>query len=150
LQNQDDERQLVARCEAAPEKVVIIRGSGVDINLFQPTAEPVGVPAVVLAARMLWMKGIREFVEAAKLLRANGLDARFILAGDTDSCSPSAISRQQLLDWQNSGAVEWWGHRRDMPQVFTEVNLVCLPSHGGEGVPKVLIEAAASGRAIRT
>src|SRR5260370_8514103 len=70
------------------------------------------------------------------------------MVGDTGLCSPSAIPRQQLLDWQGSGAVEWWGHQEEMPRIFKQANLVCLPCHGGEGVPKVLREAAASGRAI--
>src|SRR5260370_15270243 len=99
---------------------------------------------------MLWIKGVKEFVEAAKLLRAKGVIARFVLAGDTDTNNPSCVPRKQLLEWQDSGIVEWWGHQRDMPQVFKQANLVCLPSHGGEGVPKVLMEAAACGRAIVT
>ena len=99
---------------------------------------------------MLWIKGIAEFVEAAQLLRSKGITARFVLAGDSDPNSPSAIPRQQLLNWQISGAVEWWGHQQEMSEIFKQVNVVCLPSQGGEGVPKVLIEAAASGRAIVT
>jgi glycosyltransferase involved in cell wall biosynthesis len=148
LQNHEDKRLLITRLKVSPEKIAVIRGSGVDLDIFRPAQEPNGTPTVLLAARMLWNKGIEEFVEAAQLLRAKGVTARFAMVGDTDLGSPSAISRQQLLGWQCSGAVEWWGHQLDMPQVFRQANLVCLPSHGGEGVPKVLLEAAASGRAI--
>jgi glycosyltransferase involved in cell wall biosynthesis len=150
LQNQEDKQLLVSRLNISPEKITIIKGSGVDMSLFQPTPEPAGIPTILLASRMLWIKGIVEFVQAAKLIRIKGIQVRFVLAGDTDLRSPSAIPREQLLEWQASGAVEWWGHQPEMSQTFWQAHIVCLPSHGGEGVPKVLIEAAASGRAIVT
>jgi len=148
LQNHDDEQLLASRLGISPEKIIVIRGSGVDASLFRPTSEPQGTPTVVLASRMLWIKGVGEFVEAATVLRSKGVQGRFVLVGDTDLSNPSSIPRQQLLDWHNSGNVEWWGHQEDMPGIFQQANLVCLPSRGGEGVPKTLIEAAASGRAI--
>jgi glycosyltransferase involved in cell wall biosynthesis len=147
LQNQEDKQLLVARLKVPSEKISIIRGSGVDLKLFQPSPEPGGTPLVLLASRMLWNKGIQEFVDAAKSLRNRGVTARFVLAGDTDLGSPAGIPRQQLLEWQDSGAVEWVGLQGDMPLLFKQANLVCLPSHR-EGMPKVLLEAAASGRAI--
>src|SRR5579864_7943622 len=79
-----------------------------------------------------------------------GIRARFVLVGDSDANNPSCVPREQLLEWDKNGQVEWWGHQQDMPALFKKVSLVCLPSHGGEGVPKVLMEAAASGRAIVT
>jgi glycosyltransferase involved in cell wall biosynthesis len=97
---------------------------------------------------MLWIKGISDFVEAAKLLRSRGINARFVLAGDTDPGSPGAIPREKLQEWQNAGPVEWWGHQQSMARMLQQAAVVCLPSHGGEGVPKALIEAAASERAI--
>ncbi len=148
LQNQEDKQLLITKLKVSPEKIVIIRGSGVDLDLFRPAPEPNGIPIVLLAARMLWNKGIEEFVKAAHLLHTRGATARFVIVGDTDPGSPSAIPRQQLADWQGSGPVEWWGHQEEMPRIFKQANLVCLPSHGGEGVPKALLEAAASGRAI--
>jgi len=150
LQNQQDKELAVSRLNVSPEKITVIRGSGVNVNVFRPSPEPDGSPIVLLAARMLWIKGIREFAEAARLLRVRGVAARFVLAGDTDPSNPSCVPRQQILAWQDSGAVEWWGHQQDMPALFGRVHLVCLPSHGGEGVPKVLLEAAGSGRAIIT
>ena len=150
VENQEDKQLLTGRIGVPAEKVIVTRGSGVDVNWFHATPEPKGVPVVLLASRMLWIKGVQQFVAAAQLLRQKGLSARFILAGDGDPNSPSCVPRQQLLDWQNSGAIEWWGHNQDMTAVFRQANVVCLPSHGGEGVPKVLMEAAASGRAIVT
>jgi glycosyltransferase involved in cell wall biosynthesis len=150
VQNQDDKQLLATKCKTPLSKIVVIRGSGVDVDCFGLSPEPAGEPLVLLASRMLWIKGIRQFVEAAKLLHSKGVTARFVLVGDTDPNSPSCIPRQQLIDWHSSGEVEWWGHQQDMSRIFKQANLVCLPSHGGEGVPKVLIEAAASGRAIVT
>jgi len=150
LQNPEDRDLLVAEVGVRPEKTAIIRGSGVDVNDFQATAEAAGVPIVLLSSRMLWIKGISDFVEAAKLLSAKGVHARFVLAGDTDPGSPGAIPREKLQEWQNAGPVEWWGHQQSMPRTLQQATLVCLPSHGGEGVPKALIEAAASERAIVT
>ena len=103
LQNQEDKQLLITKLKVSPEKIVIIRGSGVDLDLFRPAPEPNGIPIVLLAARMLWNKGIEEFVEAAQLLHTRGATARFVIVGDTDPGSPSAISRQQLADWQGSG-----------------------------------------------
>ena len=148
LQNREDRDLLVAEVGVRPEKTAIIRGSGVGVNEFQATAETPGVPLVLLSSRMLWIKGISDFVEAAKLLRARGVPARFVLAGDTDPGSPGAIPREKLQEWQESGPVEWWGHQHSMSRMLQQAAIVCLPSHGGEGVPKALIEAAASERAI--
>lgn len=150
LQNQEDKQLLVSNLHVSPHKITIIRGSGVDVSRFRPTPEPLGTPVILLASRMLWIKGVVDFVQAAKLIRNKGIQARFVLAGDTDLGSPSGIPREQLVEWQASGAVEWWGHQPDLSLAFRQAQIVCLPSHGGEGVPKVLIEAAASGRAIVT
>jgi glycosyltransferase involved in cell wall biosynthesis len=148
LQNREDRDLLVAEVGVPQEKTTIIRGSGVDVNEFQATAEVPGTPIVLLSSRMLWIKGISDFVEAAKLLRARGMNARFVLAGDTDPGSPGAIPREKLREWQNAGPVEWWGHQQSMSRMLQLSAVVCLPSHGGEGVPKALIEAAACERAI--
>src|SRR5215471_1230427 len=113
LQNREDKDVLVSRLHLAPEKIAVIRGSGVNVDLFQPVPEPDGVPVVLLASRMLWIKGVQQFAAAAQLLRERGVSARFILAGQGDPNSPSCVPQQQLLDWQNSGVVEWWGHNQD-------------------------------------
>jgi glycosyltransferase involved in cell wall biosynthesis len=94
---------------------------------------------------MLWDKGVQEFVDAARKLA--GMHARFVLVGSPDEESPNAVPVAQLEAWVAEGIVEWWGHRTDMPQVLASASVVVLPSYR-EGVPKVLIEAAASGRAI--
>lgn len=150
VENEHDKELLVSKLGVSSQKIVVTRGSGVNVKVFLPVPEPSGAPVVVLASRMLWIKGVQEFVEASRMLRMRGVSARFVLAGDSDPNNPSCVPREQLLDWQASRTVEWWGHQQDMPGLFKQLHLVCLPSHGGEGVPKVLMEAAASGRPIVT
>lgn len=149
FQNPDD-RQVFVESGAVDGSVCsLIRGSGVDISEFSATPEPEGVPVVVLASRMLFDKGVIEFVQAARLLKTAGIAGRFVLVGDTDAGNPTAIPSSQLAAWNQEGVIEWWGHRADMRSVLAAANIVCLPSYR-EGVPKVLIEAAASSRAIVT
>ncbi len=148
LQNPDDRSMLIASNIIAPEETTLIPGSGVDMEVFTPSAEPAGPVLVVLPSRMLWSKGIAEFVDAARMLRDAGSSARFALVGDTDPDNPAAVPTARLADWHGSGVVEWWGYQRDMPAVFRQAHVVCLPSFYGEGVPKSLIEAAASGKPI--
>jgi glycosyltransferase involved in cell wall biosynthesis len=128
---------------------VLIRGAGVDLEQFRPTPEPHGPVTIVLAARMLKEKGVFEFVEAARMVRACGLDARFLLVGDVDAGNPGSLPPELLKQWHAEGTVEWIGHRDDIPAVFAQAHIVCLPTYG-EGLPKVLLEAAASGRPIVT
>jgi len=125
----------------------LIRGAGVNTLQFGSSNEPNEVPVVLLAARMLWDKGVGEFVEAAKILHQQSISARFVLVGAPDKENPESINQSQLLEWQDAGIIEWWGQHEDMPQVFAQAHIVCLPSYR-EGLPKVLIEAAACGRPI--
>jgi glycosyltransferase involved in cell wall biosynthesis len=149
FQNPDDRFVFVENQILPAHKTVLIKGSGVDVKTFLPTPEPEGVPVVLLAARMLRDKGVVEFVEAARGLRAAGVRARFVLVGETDPGNPTAITVDQLRQWADSGDIEWWGLRGKMQEVLAQSHIVCLPSLR-EGVPKVLIEAAACGRAIVT
>jgi glycosyltransferase involved in cell wall biosynthesis len=103
----------------------------------------------MLASRLLWDKGVGEFVEAAEILRAEGREARFMLVGDADDANPASIDDGTLGTWKRSGTVELWGRREDMPDVLPQAHIVCLPSYR-EGLPKVLIEAASCGRPIVT
>lgn len=150
LQNQDDRSMLIESGIVRRELTSLIQGSGVDPQVYAPVPEPDGLITVILASRMLWDKGIKEFVEAAQLLRAKQITARFALVGESDTENPAAVPTEQLEAWDRCGDVEWWGKRVDMPEVFAGAHIVCLPSAYGEGIPKVLIEAAACGRPIVT
>jgi glycosyltransferase involved in cell wall biosynthesis len=150
VQNPDDLQRLAKECDVDPNRITLIKGSGVDLKQFYPSQEPIGVPLVVLASRMLWNKGIGEFVEAASILNKEGVAARFALVGESDDHNPLSIPGSRLKKWHADNRVEWWGYRTDMPSVLAQASVVCLPSYYGEGVPKILIEAAASGRPIVT
>ncbi|MGR9072779.1 MAG: glycosyltransferase family 4 protein, partial [Gammaproteobacteria bacterium] len=150
VQNDDDRMFLIRSLGVDEKKIRLIRGAGVNLSLFKPTPEPSGEPVVTLAARLLRDKGIGEFVEAVGLLKAKGLRFRARVAGAPDPDSPGAVSQAELAEWRKDGAIEWLGHRSDMPQIWRETHIAVLPSSYGEGVPKALIEAAASGRAAVT
>lgn len=147
FQNPDDRARFIQMRLISPERAVLIPGSGVDMERFSPAEEPDGMPVVLFAGRLLWQKGVGEFVEAARRLKGH---ARFVVVGYAEATSPDAVPQGQLEAWRGEGLIEWWGKRDDMPAVFAASNIVCLPSFYGEGVPKVLIEAAACGRPIIT
>ncbi len=149
FQNPEDREALVAAGVATRGQAVLIRGSGVDIQRFQPTPEPDGPPVVLMASRMLWDKGVAELIAAARQLRARGQSCRIVLAGGPDPENPRTVSTDDLRAWEREGLIEWWGHQEDMVPVFQQASIVVLPSYR-EGAPKVLLEACAMGRAIIT
>lgn len=148
FQNPEDRDLFVEDGLLTRRQTALIRGSGVDPDRFRPTPEQPGPPVVVLASRMIRTKGIEEFVEAAGRLKDRGVEARFALVGAPDPGNLSSVSEEELRAWDGSGPVEWWGYRDDMPDVFARAHLVCLPTAYREGLPKVLLEAAAAGRAL--
>jgi glycosyltransferase involved in cell wall biosynthesis len=150
FQNPDDRRILIRLTSLPSDKVSMIKGSGVDLAKFEPTQLPASRPVVILAARLLKDKGVYEFVEAARILRSRGVDVRFCLVGKVDPENPNSCTEEELAQWKTDGLVETWGVRSDMSEVFGRSHIVVLPSYYGEGLPKVLIEAAACGRAVIT
>lgn len=150
FENEDDLNSFVASGVVRLEDAVLIPGAGVDLAKFRAVPEPDSGPIVVLLyARMLWDKGIREFVEAAALLNDRGQSARFILAGSPDDSNPASIPVSRLAEWSREGIVEWMGHRTDIPELLASSHIVCLPSYR-EGLPKSLIEALAASRPVVT
>ena len=148
FQNPDDRQLFVQRKLVARHKTLVIRGSGVDENIFRPSDENMTErPVVLFAGRLLLQKGIGDFVEVARRLRGK---ARFRVAGYEETTSPLNVSAAQLQAWEAEGLIEWLGASADMPAVYADSNIVCLPSTYGEGVPKVLIEAASCARACVT
>jgi glycosyltransferase involved in cell wall biosynthesis len=149
VQNPDDARQL-AGMGLSIDKIKIIQGAGVDLNTYFPHDEIDGIPVVVLPARLLWAKGVREFVEMSKIFIEKGIKAKFILAGIPDSKNPQAVPMRQINQWVANNWITYLGWVDNMQQVLSESHIVCLPSYYGEGIPKSLIEAAAAGRPIVT
>jgi glycosyltransferase involved in cell wall biosynthesis len=150
VQNQDDYQFVLNRAGVAKDHVALIRGSGVDLTRYDMMPESFGAPNVVLISRMLWSKGVGDFVAAARLVREQKPSVRCVLVGGSDEGNPQSISEDQLKAWNEEGVVEWSGPREDIPRVLAESHVAVLPSAYGEGIPKSLIEAAACGRPIVT
>ncbi len=150
FQNVDDQSQLSKLTALPVERTVLIHGSGIDLSLYNMRPLPEGVPIILLAARLLGDKGVKEFVRAAELVNSLELRAHFVLVGEIDPLNPTSIQHDELVSWKESGVVELWGFRDSMEQVLSSATIVVLPSYYGEGLPKVLIEAAACGRAVIT
>lgn len=153
LQNPDDAAAFSDARLIAPERVRMIRSSGVDTTRFRPADSTPGAGSrlrVLLAARLLWEKGVQEFVDAAKHLQAEGREVEFVLAGMPDPGNPRSASHADAQGWHDAGLVTWLGHVENMPSLLRTVHVMVLPSYYREGVPKSLIEAAACGLAIVT
>lgn len=148
VQNPDD-IALLNKAGISKSLLRMVRGAGVNTAMFSPSSKPKSLEpvCVALAARILWDKGVGEFVDAARQLKQTGVNACFVLVGNPDTDNPASVPKDTLQAWQNENIVEWWGHREDMSTVFSAVDVVCLPSYR-EGLPKVLLEAASCGLPI--
>jgi glycosyltransferase involved in cell wall biosynthesis len=149
FQNPDDRALLVSLGAVRDEQTVLIRGSGVLLSDYLVLPEPEGLPVVTFAARLLKDKGVREFIEVARILKARGVAAEFWLIGSPDPDNLTSITQDDVMRWSEEGLVKTLGYRSDISKLFAKSNIVVLPSYR-EGLPKVLIEAAASGRAVVT
>jgi glycosyltransferase involved in cell wall biosynthesis len=153
LQNPDDVA-LFRLAEIVDENAIrLIKGSGVNCTRFSvrpPASDEDGRPLrVLLASRLLWDKGLAEYVEAARLLKARQRTVRFILAGNPDDGNPASVNKSTVELWVKEGLIEWLGHVGDMPELLSRTDVMVLPSYR-EGLPKALIEAAACGLALIT
>ena len=147
--NPDDRQFFLDQALANPRKIILIPGPGVDTSRFSPLPERAGMPVVILPARMLWDKGVGEFVEAARRIQNSGLQVRFALVGDPDDGNPRSVEVPQLKEWEKERVIEWWGWKENMADVYARSSIVCLPSYR-EGLPSSLVEASACGRPIVT
>lgn len=143
FENRDDLRFFVDSGKVRPDSAVLIRGAGVSPADYSTSGPKSSLPVIVLVARMLWDKGIGEFVEAARILKESGIAARFVLVGDVDPGNRASLDRAIIDQWIKEGVVEWWGFRSDMPVVLQQADIACLPSYR-EGLPKSLLEAMAA------
>lgn len=144
FQNPDDRAWFLQRRLLPAARTCVIRGSGVDVARFQPRPQPPGVPRVLFVGRLLWQKGLAEFVAAARQLQSENVPARFTIAGHDEPDNPDSVPPATLAAWQREGLIDYLGQRDDMPQVYADAHLVCLPSWR-EGLPRALLEAAACG-----
>lgn len=151
LQNPDDVALFEDSGLVAPSRIRMIQGSGVDCSRFRLSEQGFDASPlrVLLASRLLWDKGIAEYVEAARRLRSEGRNLRFLLAGAPDPGNPASVPEAAVQGWVDEGAIEWLGHVDDMAALLADVQIVALPSYR-EGLPRTLIEAAACGLALVT
>lgn len=150
FQNEEDRALFVSQKLVSAAAVDRLPGSGIDLNHFVPTPLPHKTPLrFLLIARMLWDKGVGEFVEAARILKRRGIDAEFCLLGFLDVQNPTAISRQQMDEWVAEGVIRYLGVSDNVAEEIALADCVVLPSYR-EGVPRTLLEAAAMARPIVT
>ena len=150
VQNPQDLAIIQQLSELPSNAFKLLPGSGVDLQKFCSSPYPDGKTVVLMASRMLYSKGVEEFVIAASQLKQEGLEARFVLVGNPDLANPRSVTKEQLEKWNNEGYIEWWGHTTNMSKIISQSHIFILPSYYGEGLPKVLIEASACGRPIIT
>ena len=149
LQNHDDIELFKKRKILDPKKIVLIRGSGVDINIFKPSASDHSKVKIALIGRMLRDKGIIEYIEAAKLLIRNGTEAEFHLYGAPYAGNPTSIPEEEMIELTHFDGIYYHGAKANIAEELKNIDIVCLPSYR-EGLPKALLEAASSGKPIVT
>ena len=150
FENPEDRAECLSICAASHDRTTVIRGAGIDTEAFQPSPEPTGTPVVVMAARLLWAKGVGVFVDAARLLKARGVDVRCVLVGGVDLANAASVPEAQLRAWHEEGVIEWRGFQQDIRPALREATIFCLPTYYREGLPKVILEAMAMGRPVIT
>ncbi|MBV1904964.1 MAG: glycosyltransferase family 4 protein [Pseudomonadales bacterium] len=150
FQNRDDANEFLDGGLIHSSEAHLIRGAGVDLDDYPCLPEVSGPLTFSLISRMLKDKGVREFVEAAGIIKRAHPDWVFQLVGGVDKGNPSSLDEETLRNWDEAGVINWLGHSDSIAEVLHHSHVVCLPSYGGEGIPKVLLEATASGRAIIT
>ena len=149
VQNTTDKALLQEMTALRDKQLVLIRGSGADLNRYQYVPEPAKPPLIVtMAARLLKDKGVREFVKAARMAKGEGRNnILWQLAGSPDPGNPASITAKDLDDWQDD--IHYLGEVDDIAKLYSESHIIALPSYR-EGLPKSLVEAAACGRAVVT
>ncbi|OCQ54410.1 N,N'-diacetylbacillosaminyl-diphospho-undecaprenol alpha-1,3-N-acetylgalactosaminyltransferase [Photorhabdus australis subsp. thailandensis] len=148
FQNKNDRDLFCSLNILKKDNSLIIRGSGVKVDNYHVIPEPNDIPVVMLVARLLYDKGVMEFVNAAKILKSEGIQIRMVLVGNTDE-NPKSVKKEEIDHWVKQEIVEYWGYRHDIDNIMSKANIIVLPSYR-EGLPKSLIEAAACGRAVIT
>ena len=145
LQNKDN-IDIVKNIGIVDQRNVrLIRGAGVETDKFLPSKVPDGIPIVILPGRLLWDKGVGEFIRVAKRIKERDIKARFVLVGSIDLDNPESVPQGKIDKWVKLGIIEQWGRCDDMETVYQQTSIVCLPSYN-EGLPKVLLEAASCSR----
>src|SRR5690606_39059953 len=149
FQNANDRAELRRAGVVQPGQTVLIRGSGVDLDVYAPVPEPDGPPVAIMVSRLLTDKGVREFVEAARMTADHPTGLRWVLVGAPDPGNPASITAEEFKRWQDEDIVICMGEREDIAELYRNAHIAVLPSYR-EGLPRSLVEAAACGRAVVT
>lgn len=149
FQNASDRRELRRAGVVQPGQTVMIRGSGVNLSEYAAAPEPEGAPVAIMVARLLTDKGVREFVDAARLTAGHASGLRWVLVGAPDPGNPASISDDEFRRWQEENVVICMGERPDIAELYQNAHIAVLPSYR-EGLPRSLVEAAACARAVVT
>ncbi|MGB9024835.1 MAG: glycosyltransferase family 4 protein [Rhodomicrobium sp.] len=152
FQNEEDRELFVRLGLVRPGRAMLLPGSGVDLHKFrpQPASPPSGdaTPSFLLIARLIWEKGVGEYVEAARLVKQRFPEARFQILGFLDVANRGAISKAQMDEWVKEGIIEYLGVTDDVRPAIAGASCVVLPSYYPEGTPRTLLEAAAMGKPL--
>ncbi len=151
FQNSDDLELMVKDKYTSAKYSVLIKGSGVYLDKFIPKhSDNNHTPIVLMPTRLVHEKGISVFIKAAKILEKCGVQAKFQIAGGETKHNPRAISKLEMQEMLKDSHVQWLGRVDNMPDLLSKATLIVYPSYYGEGIPRVLLESCASGRAIVT
>ncbi len=150
--NQDDLQEFVSRKIVPASKALLVPGPGIDLNHFAPRKKSGDSEGLVFlfVARLLAEKGIREFAEAARMIKSEGCQAEFRVLGSTDPGNPTTILAAELQEWVHEGSVEYLGFAADVRPAIAEADVLVLPSYYREGVPRAVLEGMAMGKMIIT
>lgn len=152
FQNPDDRDYFIDKKITSESNSYLIFGSGVDTDIFSPSSKiTINQDLTVLFfGRLLWDKGIKYLINAAKILKSEGVEFTLSIAGEPDKANPSSINIEQIKKWENDGLINYLGYCSDVVEIIRASDLIVLPSHYREGVPLSLIEAASVGKPIVT
>ncbi len=144
FENKDDLEDFVDAGAVRKQDAILIRGAGVEPCEYWLDSQRAMPPLTIMVARLLWDKGVADFVDAIKILRGRGVPGRFLVVGEADKGNPACIDEATLQRWKDDGIAEFLGHRSDVAALLSQSHVACLPSHR-EGLPKSLLEAMAAG-----
>lgn len=151
FEHEADRNKIINIIGIEQSKTVVIDGAGINVNYFSYSEEPnEGIPKVLFASRMLWSKGLADLLKVKKRLTAEGINFEVLVAGIIVDNDSDAINLHQIEKWDQSGDITWLGTRNDIKELIQRSNIVALPSVYAEGVPRILLEAGAVGRATIT
>lgn len=143
-----DDKAVLSAIGLKPDRIVVLPGSGVDIDWLAPVAEPEGPVTAAFVGRLLANKGLRTLIAAHDLLSNRGIALPLLIAGEPDPANPTSIPAEEIATWKRRAGISVLGHVADIATVWKSAHFAVLPSRGGEGLPVSLLEAAACGRPL--